>query len=602
MDSVPVGSNARRQTDSAPASNDPASRTGPGAARARPQPAAAVSSARGPGALQRYQRPRFEEPDEETVSLEQYLQILLRRKWLLVSVALTVVLLALLQVFTTTPIYRATATIQIDPEDQKVLPYEQVESVTVSGSRNLEQYLWTQAEKLRSRGLARRVVRALSLADNEAFTKPTRKGVLTDLKLNARSLVSRLFADSATGVVDERALIASFLGRLSVQPMRNTRLIQVSFDSPDPELAAQVANTLSEEFIEQHLEGKFDATTRATVFLEKQLEDLQIKVERSEQALLRYAQQQNIVNLGERETIARKRLADLSDELTRAETGYLSEQARYAATQAATLESFPEILKTDAMRGLEQRLSTLEGELSGLSNVYGPEWPRVKTLRSEIAGLEAQLDAQKRQALSSARQEAALAGNRQAQARGGGGRSRTPAGGPAQRGLDPVQHPETREREQQGALRRPAPAAEGGRGLRRPALEQHPGRRPGQRAALRGLAQEDPLAGLGPGPGTVPGHRPGLPRRRTRQHPEERRGRDRQARSARAGRRAPPGAGRCRRRWRMPGSGKRAAGDFRSWPSRMRGSRAGAGRSRPTGRCARRFCCRTRARRRRSSW
>lgn len=373
-----------------------------------------------PGALQRYQAPRFEEPDADALSLEQYIQVLLRRKWLLLSVTLTVVFLAMLQVFTVTPIYRATSTLQIDPEGEKVLPYQQVESSSVGGRWDLEQYIFTQAEILQSGALARRVVEKLDLAEEAAFNDPGRSGVVVSLIALPRRLVSNLITPSPDRSQDEdrelkeEALSAQLLGGITVKPLRNTRLIEVSFESRDAKLAARVANTLAEEFIEQHLEGKFDATTRATVFLERQLEDLQIKVEQSEQALLRYAQEQNIVNLGERETIARKRLADLSDELTRAETAFLSEQARYAATQAATLESFPEILKTEAMRELEQRLSALRGELSGLSNVYGPEWPRMKTLRSEIAGLEAQLADRKRQALSSARQEAALVGNRQA--------------------------------------------------------------------------------------------------------------------------------------------------------------------------------------------
>ena len=366
-------------------------------------------------ALQRYEPRPFDEVEEETVSLEHYIQVVLRRKWLLLSVALTVLFLATLQVFTATPIYEATSTLQIDPEDQKVLPYEQVESGAVGGSRDLEQYLWTQAEKLQSQGLASRVVERLDLSQEPAFTEPARKGVLIDVMSGLREVASFLIAgagDEDEG--DSRKLVSDFLDQLTVRPLRNTRLIEVTFASPEAELAAEVANSLGEEFIEQHLEGKFEATSRATQFLEKQLEDLQIQVEQSEQDLLRYAQEQNIVNLTERETIAKKRLADLSDELTAAETEYLSEQARFTATRSATTEVFPEVLKSESMRDIEEKLSTLEAELSGLSSLYGPEWPRVKTLRSEIAGLRIQLSAQQRKALSSTSQEAALAGDRRA--------------------------------------------------------------------------------------------------------------------------------------------------------------------------------------------
>ena len=117
--------------------------------------------------------------DEETLSLERYLQIIMRRKWLLLSTALTVLVLSALNVFTATPIYRASATLQIDPENQNILPYEEIEA---GGSQmSQEDYLWTQAEKLRSRGLARRVIDKLSLADFPAFTERHRKGLLLDL-------------------------------------------------------------------------------------------------------------------------------------------------------------------------------------------------------------------------------------------------------------------------------------------------------------------------------------------------------------------------------------------------------------------------------------
>jgi capsular exopolysaccharide synthesis family protein len=207
-------------------------------------------------------------------------------------------------------------------------------------------------------------------------------------------------------------LAARLAGGIDAQPIRNTRLIEVSYTGPDPQLAAQIANTLTEEFIEENLEGKYDATTRASDFLREQLEELQIDVEKGEQELLDYAQRNNIVNLSERETIARKRLSDLSDELTVAETELITAQSRYEAAKSASLGEFPEVLKSDAVRRLEQQLSTAKSELASFSSRYGPEWPAVKETRLEIADLEEQLTQEKRRALAGARQGYEMAQDR----------------------------------------------------------------------------------------------------------------------------------------------------------------------------------------------
>lgn len=362
-----------------------------------------------PTGLQPY-RPPSPFFEEEGRSLEQYMQMLRRRKWLLLSVAVTVVLLTAMQVFTATPLYKATTKVQIDPEDPNILPYKQVDS---SGPQmGSEEYLWTQAEKLQTRDLARRVIDTLKLADNETFTEPVRQGALLDLVRYARSGLSHLFGGGGTGDETTSALTDKFLGHLDVNPVHNTRLISVSFESPDPKLSAQITNTLAESFIEQHLEGKFEATARATDFLEKQLQSLQVKVEKSEEALLRYAQERNIVNISDRESIARKRLADLNDQLTAAKGELIAQQSRYAAVENATNGEFPEILKTESMGNLEGRLSTMENDLSGLSSSYGPEWPAVKKLRSQIAELRQQLASQEREAVSETRQQYELAQRR----------------------------------------------------------------------------------------------------------------------------------------------------------------------------------------------
>lgn len=362
----------------------------------------------------------FYPEDDESISLEHYLNVLLRRRLLLVAVVLTIVVLAALQVLTTTPMYTATARLQIDPEGAKIVPFQEVAGSEMAGGWFMEDYMWTQTENLRSHSLALRLVDKLDLTDDQIFNAKVNPGVLVTIKRALFKLARLPFALGGRGAdssqptqADENSAAAnSLMAGVTAQPIRNTRLIEVSYTGPDTEQAALVVNTLSEEFIEQHLEGKFNATNRATDFLGKQLEDLQIKVERSEQQLLDYAQRNNIVNLSERETIARKRLADLSDDLTEAQAEKIEFEARYDASRSASVDQFPASLKNEAIRSLEKRISETKSELAGYSSRYGPEWPAVKETRLEIQELESQIADERRRALTSARQDYELARDR----------------------------------------------------------------------------------------------------------------------------------------------------------------------------------------------
>ncbi len=364
--------------------------------------------------------PVYYPEEEESISLEHYVHVLLERKWMLISIAITFVILAALQVFTATPMYQATARLQIDPESSRVVPFQEVAGSEMAGGWFMENYMWTQTENLKGFDTALRVVQRLDLVENEAFNQKTNPGALKAAKKSVMNLArlpltmgKQESSTSEKPQVDREASLANKLqGGVNAQPIRNTRLIEVSYRAPDAQLAAEIANTLSEEFIEENLEGKYDATTRASDFLRVQLEGLQIQVEQTEQELLDYAQRNNIVNLSERETIARKRLADLSDEFTAAETDLITARSRYEAGNLAGGGQFPGTLKSEALLRLEQRLSEAKSELASFSNRYGPEWPAVKETRLEIEELETQLSVERRRALVGARQEFEMAQDR----------------------------------------------------------------------------------------------------------------------------------------------------------------------------------------------
>lgn len=327
--------------------------------------------------------------------IEEYLQILWRRKWLVAAVMATVVLLAGVQTFTTTPLYTATATIQVDPEGARVLPFREVDAGE-SGGYWMQDYILTQADKLKSARVARRAGESLPEETVTALSRPVRPGALSELMGWGRSLARLPFATQpaarleAADTVEDEGTRGLYLFP-TVEPVRNTRLIRVSYTSAHPGASAAVANSIVDAFIEEHLESKYDATIRASEFLDRKLVELQVSVESAEEDLLRYARQNNIVNLSERENLARKRLADLNDELTRTENELIERRARRSSLTTIGAGPIPESLQTELIRDIQNRLSQNERDIAGLQSRWGPNWPEVLELREESTDLEGQL-------------------------------------------------------------------------------------------------------------------------------------------------------------------------------------------------------------------
>ncbi|MFB3903579.1 MAG: GumC family protein [Acidobacteriota bacterium] len=362
-------------------------------------------------------------PEDDSLDIRRYFQVLLKRKWLITAVVGTVLLLVAIQSFTTTPLYRATARVQIDPEAANILPYQTVQE---SAERYLasEIYLQTELEILRSRALARRVVDRLNLANDPRFRVPVREGLVTSqlhwFKRAISSLRPRgsdarrgLRAESRPGAEANRAVLDTFSDRLEVEQVPNSRLVEIRWVSPDPTLAATVSDTLAEEFIEQNLQTKFEANTRATEFLKKQLQEMKARVERSEQELVKYARENNIVNIGpDRGSIVLQTLEDLNRQLTGVEGELIGKTAEYEAVKDATPEDFPQSLRTPSIALLEERLFGLQQNLASLSAQFREEWPAVIQVRKQIQEVEQQLKREKKETINRVRSEYRVAVNR----------------------------------------------------------------------------------------------------------------------------------------------------------------------------------------------
>ena len=211
--------------------------------------------------------------DEDTKSFDifKYLRIASKYKWLIAGIAAAVFAVTALTTFMTTPIYKATASIQIDREASKVLDKGDISSDDTSS----QDFYQTQYQLLQSRSLSERVSAALSLGSDPAFNRQVAPSLLT----LARSKLSGLiFSDgkSSNNEADSnkdpnREATNRLMDGIEIQPVRGSRIVNISFNHPDPAVAQRVANGYADVFITDNLDRRFDATAYARKFLEERL-------------------------------------------------------------------------------------------------------------------------------------------------------------------------------------------------------------------------------------------------------------------------------------------------------------------------------------------
>jgi len=329
---------------------------------------------------------------EEEVHLRDYLQIILRRKWTVITFFLVVVTTVTIGTYMMRPIYRASVVIKIDKENPNVLKFKDVYEI----ERAEEDYYQTQYKILKSKNLARRVIRSLKLDANPLFVR--KEGFLaTGNKASNRDGKE----DSSEGEIHPD-IVEAFLNRVTVEPMQKSRLVKVSFDSYSPEMSADVANTIGKTLIDFNIESKFDATQHARDWMEKQLQEMKAKVESSEERLNEYAAKNGIIFVAEKnsqdtkdtQNIINRRLAELSTHLVQATSDRIGKEALYREIQGGDAEDSTVVTNNPLIQVLKKDYATMEAEYSQLSRVYKPDYPKMIRLREQMEQLKRRIDAE----------------------------------------------------------------------------------------------------------------------------------------------------------------------------------------------------------------
>jgi succinoglycan biosynthesis transport protein ExoP len=290
----------------------------------------------------------------DEVPLRQYLQ-LVRKRWAVIAGCLLLVTgVVAVRTYLEQPIFRASARVIIERETQ-IVNFQP----TPSYEWDMGEFFNSQVQIIRSRPVLQRVIDSLSLRER----KPE-YGHVAD----------------PTGLLQ---------GAVSVEPIRNTRLVQIGVEDPDPRLAADMANALASSYQTQNLELKLNAARDALTWLSTQVRDLKSKVNESELALQQYREQAGLVSVEEKQNLTVKKLAEFNSAYIEAKARRLEMETRLAELRRAAqkpdlLESSPMVVNNALIQRLKGQQVELEVQRSKLLKVYKDKHPEVIKVQTQI--------------------------------------------------------------------------------------------------------------------------------------------------------------------------------------------------------------------------
>src|SRR6266404_240596 len=315
--------------------------------------------------------------------LYDYLLILRKHQWLILSFMLAVVTMVAIATFRMEPVYIATARIEMDRENSNILPFQGADSYDFM--MDLENYIETQSKILTSETLALQTIRNGGLTARPEFSSPGGP--------------SEAIASGSLKNQKRPPELAGFLGSLSVRRVPNTRLMDVSFESTDPQLAARVVNAHIATYMDQNLQSRYDATTHASTWLADQLGELKIKVQKAEDARIAYERQNQIWTLDDKQNITTQRLGDVNKELTEAQSERMKKESLYQFAKAGNLDAVPQVQSNSALVDLLKKRTETSAQYADALSQYGPNFPKVQRLQAQLKEADDSIEREKKKIL-----------------------------------------------------------------------------------------------------------------------------------------------------------------------------------------------------------
>ncbi|HEY1264670.1 MAG TPA: GumC family protein, partial [Terriglobales bacterium] len=340
-------------------------------------------------------------PSQDSV-LRDYYHILRKRIWVVVTCTVVIVGVVAVATLHSTPIYDASGSIKIDKTDPMMVGFKdgQGAGFGVYDPTDMD----TEVRILRSDLLALQVIKQMELDKQPEF------GGKQQSPLGIEQTTDALQPDSPK----TSGVLSVFKSNLTVSLVPGTRIIEIHYRSPDKNRAAQVVNTLMHTYVEQNFKTRFESTMQASDWLSKQLVDLQIKVETSQEKLVKYQKEHDILGIDEKQNIITSKLDELNKGLTEAESDRMEKESIYRLLQSndgtavvasgmSDNASAEQRQTTSLLDKLREQQADLKIQAAQLSTQFGPAYPKVAQLNNQLKEVEAQIQQENQKVLAQVR-------------------------------------------------------------------------------------------------------------------------------------------------------------------------------------------------------
>jgi succinoglycan biosynthesis transport protein ExoP len=355
-------------------------------------------------------------PDADVHLLDR-VAVVYRYRYIAISVFVLTTFALMVQGYSAIQLFQAQARLLIEDERSTAMPGLTTPDTTFY--EDPEPYYQTQYKILKGRDLTRRVVKKLDLGSRPEFNgtavpPATPLSMIRDLRKRLMNTVRPAPPAAAEPPrpgesADESALVAAFISRVGVDPVRGSRLVDVTFQGLDAQFSALAANTLVDEYVDQNLQVKLQTTQGMLDWLEKQLVAQQKKVEDSERALAEYRARENALSLDDKQNIVLSRLNQLSDAVTRAKMARVQKESLYNQIKSippgTAQDTIPLIAQTPAVQSLKGKLADLQAQRAQLAGRYLDKHPEVVKITSAVADAQLQLSIEAAKAVQGVQNE-----------------------------------------------------------------------------------------------------------------------------------------------------------------------------------------------------
>ncbi len=344
----------------------------------------------------------------EPTNIRDYLHVVLKRKWLILSLVVVITTLVTIQMFRQPSIYEGVATIKIEPKPRSVL---QTKDVVINSGTD-PNFWGTQLKSLESQALARQVVLTLDLQHNPEFFGGQQAGIFSTLrKAFSREKESKTPPPAEPAIVgeadlkgqslseEEKAKLEPYedaiIANESVEPVTGTNFVTIKYRHTNPELSQKIANTMAEVFVNNNLERTTAGTNKAEELLLNEIAKQQMKIKHEQEAQINYARDKGIALSKDDPTSAvdAQNLGLIATQLLSTVNERKNLQAAYeSAKQAPDKFTIPEVMASERIAKLRDKISQLKQRREALRTKYTDEWWEVKEIDNQLKPLEAELE------------------------------------------------------------------------------------------------------------------------------------------------------------------------------------------------------------------